>query len=137
MPRVETPVPTTGRLVVDAAYSGPVEFRRLRALTTEGLVGAGCTRGHVDAVVLVLTELATNAFMHAHPPYRAVVELDDNETIIEVTDHSQRLAVARSPAFVDGGYGLQLINKIASTWGANPSRGSKTVWAAISRQQTL
>jgi anti-sigma regulatory factor (Ser/Thr protein kinase) len=137
MPRVETPVPSTGRPIVDVTFAAPADLRRLRALTSRGLQAGGCTRGHVDAVLLVLTELATNAVMHAESPFHAVVDLHDNETVVEVGDHSDRLAVARSPAFVDGGYGLQLINKIASTWGANPSPDGKTVWAAISRRQTL
>ena len=137
MPRIDTAVPATGRRVVDQDYAAPVDLRILRAETTRQLRAAGCTGGHVQAVVLVLTELATNAVMHAEPPFHAAVELHPDETIVEVADHSDRLAVARSPAFVDGGYGLQLINRVAKTWGANQHRDGKTVWAAISRRQTL
>jgi anti-sigma regulatory factor (Ser/Thr protein kinase) len=137
MPRMETAAPSTGRRIVDVTYSAAADLRRLRALATRGLTAAGCATGHVDAVALVLTELATNAVMHAEPPFHAVVLLHDDETIVEVSDRSKRLAVARSPAFVEGGYGLQLINKVARTWGANPSPDGKTVWAAISRRQTL
>jgi anti-sigma regulatory factor (Ser/Thr protein kinase) len=137
MPRTDSAFPTTSRLVVDVTYFAPEELRKLRALTTRGLTAAGCPAGHVEAVVLVLTELATNAVMHATAPFRAVVELQNDETIVQVEDRSERLAVARSPAFVEGGYGLQLINKIAKTWGANPSRNGKTVWAAVSRRRML
>jgi hypothetical protein len=81
--------------------------------------------------VLVASELATNAIIHAATPYR--VSIDTNDVIrIEVSDESPQLpAAAPTP---DRAWGLQIVDKLSATWGASPFNGYwKVVWAEIPR----
>jgi anti-sigma regulatory factor (Ser/Thr protein kinase) len=141
VPRVEaTPRPQNGRnlrVIYDSAFDRADELGRLRAEASTALEDYGRTRGHIRAVILLLSELSTNALMHASPPYRLTLELDDEHTVVNVTDGGDGQASARTPANVDGGYGLNLVNALASTWGAERSARGKTVWAAIGRSLTL
>jgi anti-sigma regulatory factor (Ser/Thr protein kinase) len=141
VPRVEaSPRPQNGRklrVVYDTAFGGADELCRLRAEASVALEDNGRTRGHIRVVVLLLSELSTNAMMHASPPYHLAIEVDDEHTVVNVTDAGDGRASARKPANVNGGYGLNLVNALASTWGVAPSHRGKTVWAAIGRGLTI
>jgi anti-sigma regulatory factor (Ser/Thr protein kinase) len=124
-------------LVYDSAFAHPADLGRLRAGAIAALEEHGRTRDHVRVVGLLLSELATNALMHATSPYRLTVEMDVDETFVEVTDAGDGDAFARAPAHVDGGYGLNLVNALASRWGTEPCEHGKTVWAAVGRDLTF
>lgn len=109
----------------------------MRAGAIAALEEQGRTRDHVRVVGLLLSELATNALMHASSPYLLTVEMDKHETFVEVMDAGGGDAFARAPAYVDGGYGLNLVNALASSWGAAPHANGKTVWAAVGRDLAL
>jgi anti-sigma regulatory factor (Ser/Thr protein kinase) len=81
--------------------------------------------------VLVASELATNAILHAETPYRVAIKTND-VIRIEVSDESPRPpAIAPSP---DRGWGLQLVDKLSAAWGASAFNGYwKMVWAEIPR----
>jgi anti-sigma regulatory factor (Ser/Thr protein kinase) len=93
-----------------------------------------CRVAEVDLehpAVLVASELATNAILHAATPYR--VSMHTNDVIrIEVSDESpEPPALAPSP---DRGWGLQLVDKLSAVWGASPFNGYwKVVWAEVPR----
>jgi hypothetical protein len=127
----------TKRSVYDAGFGTHVELQRLRRETLDALVGRGCSEGHARAVILVLSELATNAMAHAIPPYRVLVDFDDAHTIVSVADCSESIPSTRAPAFVDGGYGLLLVDALATSWGAVPAAGGKRIWAAVPRTCVL
>jgi hypothetical protein len=81
--------------------------------------------------VLVGSELATNAILHAETPYR--VAMDTNDVIrIEVSDESPELPAVTSPPH--RGWGLQIVDKLSAAWGASPFNGCrKAVWAELAR----
>jgi anti-sigma regulatory factor (Ser/Thr protein kinase) len=120
-------------MVYDSVFFEAKDLSRLRAETTEALEREDRTRDHVRVVGLLLSELATNALMHASSPYRLTVELDEEETLVNVSDAGDGDAFTRSPAEINGGYGLNLVNALALTWGAEPSGLGKSVWAAVGR----
>jgi anti-sigma regulatory factor (Ser/Thr protein kinase) len=124
-------------MVYDSAFAEAKDLGRLRAETTEALERQERTREHVRVVGLLLSELATNALMHASSPYRLTVELDEDETLVNVSDAGDGDAFTRSPAEINGGYGLNLVNALALAWGAEPSGRGKTVWAAVGRELSL
>jgi anti-sigma regulatory factor (Ser/Thr protein kinase) len=124
-------------MVYESAFAQPADLGRLRAGTIAALEEQGRTRDHVRIVGLLLSELATNALMHASSPFLLTVEMDEDETFLEVTDAGDGDAFARAPAHVDGGYGLNLVNALASSWGATPRAHGKTVWAVIGRDLTF
>lgn len=84
--------------------------------------------------VLVVSELVTNAVVHARVRGREVatryVRLDGGVRI-EVHDASDEPPVPRAPDD-DGGFGLYLVEQFADRWGVADRGGiGKCVWAAV------
>ena len=100
---------------------------------------AGRTEGHVSAVLVVLSELATNALGHDDPPYAVSVKVSERATLVEVTDAGHGRVTTRVPAFAEGGYGLNLVNTLAASWGvkSRPGERGKNVWVVIARDREL
>ena len=89
--------------------------------------------GNYDfAAPLVLTELATNATLHARTPYTVVLRLEPTHLVVEVVDSSPRLPRVRHYA-VDAttGRGIKIINSFSATWGSRRTPEGKVVWAHI------
>ncbi|WP_298455812.1 ATP-binding protein [uncultured Cellulomonas sp.] len=84
-----------------------------------------------DQMVLVASELATNALRHGIPP--TIVQLSRNQEtfLLDVADHdlrtAPRIAGTRAPGL--GGFGLQIARRIALDVGWYTSRTTKHVWA--------
>ncbi len=89
--------------------------------------------GAVDAAQLAVSEIVTNALVHAAPPYRLRVLLADQGLRVELRDGSSRLPLTR--AFGNAaptGRGLRLVESLVSRWGAHPAPHGKVVWFEIS-----
>ena len=113
--------PSQPRHVADAR-----EFVALR-LRAHGL------EGHVDVVRLVVSELATNAVVHAAGPFTVSLERQNGSLTLRVADAS--LQPLRGPSFSTSqspsGRGLHIVASLSSGWGVNPERHGKTVWATF------
>ena len=78
---------------------------------------------------LLVSELVTNAVIHAHSG--AVVSMEGDQDLVKV---SVRDDSSTEPALRDcgpdeiAGRGLQLVNRIARRWGVNIVTGGKSVW---------
>jgi len=82
---------------------------------------------------LVVSELVTNALLHAGPPVTLRVEVDGDLVRIEVGDGSRRAplrALSRPEAMT--GRGLALVAALAREWGVEPSGDGKVVWCELS-----
>ncbi len=80
----------------------------------------------------VLSELATNAALHARIPYTVALRLDSGSVLIEVTDGSPRLPQPRYYARdATTSRGLRLVAAFSQSWGAKAVGGGKTVWARV------
>jgi anti-sigma regulatory factor (Ser/Thr protein kinase) len=103
-----------------------------RALVTSALSSQSCTTELLDWGALVVSELATNAVLHAHTPFDVTVDIEDDITIA-VTDHS--FAPVRSGT-VDHddvhGRGLFLVEHTSDAWGVHSDGDSKRVWCSKS-----
>jgi anti-sigma regulatory factor (Ser/Thr protein kinase) len=87
-----------------------------------------------EAVVLLTSELATNAINHALPPYTLGVAVHDRTVRIEVTDHSDGVPAVLHPEPTEpGGRGMLIIDQLADGWGVDWGAGSKTVWVELRR----
>ncbi|MFJ8754708.1 ATP-binding protein [Streptomyces sp. NPDC102441] len=108
--------------------------RLARLLTVEQLVVWGWPRDGetAHAAALVVAELASNAVRHGRLEGRSfritLVRLPCGALRVEVTDpRGERLPARRA-----GGFGLALVEALASDWGVRPYAPSgKTVWAEI------
>lgn len=87
-------------------------------------------RGNHDDVVLVVSELVTNALRHAAgTPLLRLVGAGPGLRI-EVADASPALPRSR-PAGTSGGWGLTLVQRLTARWGADPRPDGKVVWCEM------
>jgi serine/threonine-protein kinase RsbW len=111
------------------------ELRDLRASMMTALTGSPGPVSAMDDVpakmVLVATELATNALRHGLPPTVVSLFRVDDEFIIDVADHDRTIlpeyADARPPGA--GGLGLRLAREFSLDIGWFVDDQTKHVWA--------
>jgi PAS domain-containing protein/anti-sigma regulatory factor (Ser/Thr protein kinase) len=86
-----------------------------------------------DAVLLVVSELVTNALVHTQGPVRIDLTLRGDRVRVCVSDSSPRAPA--KPVIVDwestGGRGLMLVEAMSDTFGTVPVAGGKQVWSEI------
>jgi anti-sigma regulatory factor (Ser/Thr protein kinase) len=84
-----------------------------------------------ERAVLLVSELATNAVLHAGTPFRISMILGD-ALIVEVTDQSEEMPrVEANRVDSEHGRGLRLVSQFASDWGWRPAGRGKTVWFSL------
>jgi anti-sigma regulatory factor (Ser/Thr protein kinase) len=91
---------------------------------------------HLGDVLLVATELVTNAYDHGHGPLRVRMShaRAPCRVRIEVDDNCPDRPVVATPSLErPGGRGMHLVDTLAHAWGVleHPA-GRKTVWAEVS-----
>jgi len=117
------------RLELDRNHEAP--------LTARAAVREFCQRHEIDGdaranILLLVSEIVTNAVLHSAGDVTSTIRLSaqiDQESIrIDVSDHGAGFTpVIRDPAQVGRGYGLFLVDRIASRWGITDQDGT-TVW---------
>jgi anti-sigma regulatory factor (Ser/Thr protein kinase) len=87
----------------------------------------------VDKTRLLVTELTTNAVVHAHSPIRLSVTPTAHGVRVEVRDDDPTpLAPPCLPdPEAEHGRGLWLVAMLASSWGINRNEHGKTVWFEV------
>jgi anti-sigma regulatory factor (Ser/Thr protein kinase) len=83
-----------------------------------------------DDVVLIVSELVTNALLHGAGPPSLRLSGTTVRVRIEVTDHSPVLPAIRKSG-ADGGWGLPMVEHLARKWGAYPEGDGKVVWCEM------
>jgi anti-sigma regulatory factor (Ser/Thr protein kinase) len=95
------------------------------------LVEAGIDDGRLELLVLLVSEVVTNAVAHADPPVVLRVSVDAERTRVEVTDGVREVPVVRDPPPTSlGGRGVMFVDRLASSWGTCEEEGeaAKAVW---------
>lgn len=88
----------------------------------------------LDVVTLLVSEVVTNAIVHAGTEVEVSVELKEESVRIEVTDKEAGLPKPRDAAEEDtSGRGLALVDAMASAWGVESRPGGKVVWFEVPR----
>ncbi len=85
---------------------------------------------NLDAIVLVVSELVTNAVVHAQSQMKLTVRDLGHCARVEVRDGSTRVPEMR-PANAEHGRGLNIVEVLATRWGVDRHRNGKTVWFEI------
>jgi anti-sigma regulatory factor (Ser/Thr protein kinase) len=92
-------------------------------------------RGPYDDVLIVTTELVSNALRHAHSAVVIQLSLDHACLRLQVGDDSPAEPVRRMPD-ADGGYGLNIVNQVCTRWGVEHVAGGKIVWCECPTELT-
>ncbi|MEY9878418.1 hypothetical protein ABH931_007945 [Streptacidiphilus sp. MAP12-33] len=126
------------------------QVRRLRLGGPSGVVGAArdFSRGvvtewgwadwagpdaqeAVEDVLLVVSELVSNAVVHGGGAVELVLDIDPTRLVVGVSDLSHVRPAAREsedPAR-PGGHGLLVVRRLSARWGTTPLPDGKFVWA--------
>lgn len=83
-------------------------------------------------ILLAVSELVTNAVMHAESAPRVHLESADHRIRLEVHDASSDQPV-RHGGSAGGGFGMQLVDGLAGSWGWSLTESGKVVWAEFDR----
>jgi anti-sigma regulatory factor (Ser/Thr protein kinase) len=85
-----------------------------------------------DRLSALVSELATNAVLHARTAFRIRVWSDRDRIRVAVSDLSVHGPVARAYApSQPTGRGLMIVESLADRWGVTPEEGGKSVWFEI------
>lgn len=80
-------------------------------------------------VAQLVTELATNAVLHAGTPFRVTFRRIGDRIRCEVSDGStEPPRICHYSVEASTGRGLRLVDQLATTWGVTAGDGGKTVW---------
>ncbi|MEU9170696.1 ATP-binding protein [Streptomyces sp. NPDC048420] len=119
----------------------PAEVGRARRWARSRLAGSGigADESLAEILILLVSELVTNAVVHTGRP--AVLRLSlpgceaESATVrLEVADRSGRAPVPRCvDGDATGGRGLALVDGLADRWGWSPEGAGKSIWCELDR----
>jgi anti-sigma regulatory factor (Ser/Thr protein kinase) len=112
----------------------PASVHKARVFTADVLADDGVEASVIELAVLLVSELVTNAVVHARGPICLTVHTDAHWVRIEVQDPGRRRPVLRAATLdaVDG-RGLLVVDKPATDWGTEQRATHKVVWFEIAR----
>lgn len=102
-----------------------------RRILRDALSGAE-SDDSVDAAQVAVSEIVTNALVHAGTPMRLRVLLQGSSLRVELSDGSPHLPHRRDYSSVAAtGRGLHMVAQMVDRWGAYPDGRGKVVWFEI------
>ena len=116
------------------AGSSPSTARRI----VESVVNAHRLDNVLDEALLLVTELVTNAVVHAGTDIDVRVDAGDKRLRVEVIDRTPGLLHIDSHLPSDqreGGRGLLLLDALAAEWGTRHFSWGKSVWFVLVTQE--
>ena len=118
----------TFELSLDPVLGAASEARRA---TRMWLADSTMSDALLDDLQLVISELVTNAVVHARTPLRLLVRFDGHRVVTEVFDADARLPTPAVSVDDVGGRGLILVDRLSDRWGSEPFTDGKRVWAEL------
>ncbi|MEV6959213.1 ATP-binding protein [Streptomyces sp. NPDC051207] len=92
-------------------------------------------RAAAEDVLLVVSELVTNACLHAEGPDQLRLACDNKVIRLEISDRGTGQPAPRTPhrAGRPGGHGMFIVQRLCLDWGVvrTPGVAGKTVWAEL------
>lgn len=90
-------------------------------------------RAVAEDILLLVSELVTNACLHAGGPSELALHCTSERLRVEVADTSPRAPVPRAPhdASRPGGHGLHIVDRLSLDWGTEPRSTGKAVWLEV------
>jgi serine phosphatase RsbU (regulator of sigma subunit)/anti-sigma regulatory factor (Ser/Thr protein kinase) len=123
-------------LAAAARVSATFPADELTARSARRLLAATLSRWGVDELrddaLLVLSELVTNAVLHAGTAVDVVITLHESAIEVAVVDRHPTRSIPAPPMAVsadrEGGRGLALMVRLATAWGVEYTDRTKRVW---------
>ncbi|WP_454051729.1 ATP-binding protein [Cellulomonas sp. Marseille-Q8402] len=105
----------------------------LAAITGGGAAPASTLAGVPERMILVASELATNALTHGLPPTLVGLSTDGRDFLLDVGDHdlSTEPRVAGGRPLGEGGFGLHIARRLSQEVGWYATATTKHVWAVF------
>jgi anti-sigma regulatory factor (Ser/Thr protein kinase) len=91
--------------------------------------GARLDSGTLGDVKLVVSELASNAYLHGTGRIRLRLDADEQRVRVAIMDEGENAVIQITQLGSSGGYGLRVVDQLCSEWGAY--EGSTHVWAEL------
>lgn len=103
---------------------------RARREISDWLSRLDCAPDVEEKVLVVISELVTNAVVHARAAPVVMATYDDGHLFVEVHDTDATPPTPRSPGVGDGvgGFGLRLVESLTHRWGWELTENGKRVW---------
>lgn len=90
----------------------------------------------IESAALLVSEVVTNALLHAGTPVDVRATLDEDGLRVEVGDGSPHLPVRRRYATTAGtGRGMMMIEHLVDEWGVSRHQHGKTVWFRLASRE--
>lgn len=127
----EAPDLPVGEVSADfsAERSAPCSARHFVAEVLARLGHRGAT---LEDAQLLVTELATNAVVHAGSPFSVIVRAEGARVRVSVSDTSTVRPTPRDDGpLAASGRGLRLVAALCADWGVDVNAAGKTVWAEL------
>ena len=87
----------------------------------------------IDTAMLLVSELATNAIVHAATSLKLRIDVGD-DIRVEVCDENETAPVVGAPQTEDeSGRGLAIVTTLADDWSWAPRPSGKAVWFSLHR----
>jgi anti-sigma regulatory factor (Ser/Thr protein kinase) len=117
------------RLTLRGDLRSPTEARRFVARTLTPLLG----REDVETAMLLVSELVTNAALHAGTECELTLHGEPNALVIRVSDFDKQVEIKRQSfgAEMVTGRGLRMLEVLCRSWGIQPDDRGKTVWCEL------
>jgi serine/threonine-protein kinase RsbW len=112
----------------------PASVREARVFTAGVLGDDGVEASVIELAVLLVSELVTNATVHAQSKVRVTVHVDSHWVRVEVDDEGPGEPRLRRPTASQlQGRGLAVVDRLSTDWGTERHLAHKTVWFEIAR----
>lgn len=126
---METRAPVVAELRLAERNSSAALARQFTRSTVAGWQSDD-HRDNLEDIVLVVSELVTNALLHGHgTPVVRLLDGGDNVRV-EVCDDSPLLPVSHRVTPTSG-LGLRVVEQLSSAWGASRRGRGKVVWCEL------
>jgi anti-sigma regulatory factor (Ser/Thr protein kinase) len=112
----------------EISVDGTPALQAARHTLRQRLEAWGCA--NVDDVVLVFSELATNAAVHTERASRTVITHESSAVRLAVHDSSHTAPLLRTGGG-PGGWGLRIVSSLSDSFGWEQTDVGKTVWSVI------
>jgi anti-sigma regulatory factor (Ser/Thr protein kinase) len=88
-----------------------------------------------DSVSVMVSELSTNALLHASGGFEVAVDRSDLSVAVSVIDRGDGTPVLQSPRFSEPhGRGLRIVAALSDEWGISATSDGKAVWFRLNLQ---